>query len=67
MASFKAITATIIWTATAGLGLFAIGAYEHFRNPIWATGIATSLLGIHMVNMASHFKVAVERSSERFK
>jgi len=47
MASFKAITVTIIWTATAGFGLFAIGAYEHFRNPIWATGIATSLLGIH--------------------
>jgi hypothetical protein len=67
MASFKAITVTIIWTATAGFGLFAIGAYEHFRNPILATGIATSLLGIHMVNMASYSKVAVERPSERFK
>jgi hypothetical protein len=32
-----------------------------------ATGIATSLLGIHMVNMASYSKVAVERPSERFK
>ena len=67
MASFKAIIVMVIWTAIAGFGLFAIGAHEHFRNPIWATGIATSLLGIHMVNMASHFKVAVERSSERFK
>lgn len=67
MASFKALIVMVIWTAIAGFGLFAIGAHEHFRNPIWAIGTAITLLGIHMINMALYFKIAGERPFAWFK
>ena len=67
MASFKAIIVMVVWTAIAGYGLFTIGAHEHFRNPMWAVGIAVALLVVHMINMGLYFKIAGERPFEWFK
>ena len=67
MASFRAIIVMVIWTAIAGYGLFALGAHEHFRNPIWAISIGIALLVIHLINMALYFKIAGERPFEWFK
>lgn len=67
MASFKAIVVMLIWTAITFYGLYAIGAHENFRNPLWALGTGVALLVIHMVNMALYFKIAGERPYAWFK
>ena len=67
MASFKALVVMVIWTAIAFYGLVAIGAHEHYRNPLWAVGIGIALLVVHMINMSLYFKIAGERPFEWFK
>jgi hypothetical protein len=64
MASFKALVVMAIWTGIIGYGLYSIGAFEKFSDPLWALGIGTGLLVTHMVNMAIYFKVAGEKPFE---
>lgn len=66
MASFKAIVVMAIWTGIVGYGLFNIGAFENFRQPLWAVGIGTVLLLTHLVNMSIYFRVAGEKPFEWF-
>jgi hypothetical protein len=67
MASFKAIVVMITWTAIVGYGLFAIGAHQHFRDPMSAVGTGIVLLVLHLTNMALYFKIAGERPFEWLK
>lgn len=58
MHSLKAIIIMFLWSAAALTTLYYLGAFEHFRSPIWIIPIASALLGVHVVNMVIYFKIA---------
>lgn len=58
MKSLKAFALMGVWTVSVGAVLYFFQAHLHYREVLWAAGIAVVVLAVHMVNMAIYFRVA---------
>ncbi|MFK8054125.1 MAG: hypothetical protein AB8F65_14250 [Woeseiaceae bacterium] len=67
MKNLKAVALMGAWTLSVGFALYLLQAHLHYRDVVWALGIAAAVLGTHMVNMAIYFRIAGDTPYQWFR